>query len=91
MKDITVQFKPINSSTIDIMKKWSKIGNVSKDDMFDVKVYNFKKWQKFIPHFILKLFIKPTTFKCCSASPVNLDNTNNGDKIAISYEYESVQ
>ena len=88
MNEITCDFKPIDSSVINVMKQWADLVQTPKNNEFGVTIYNLKKWQKFIPMFILKLFVKPDVYKCTGISMVNPPPAD-GDSVCVSYEYVS--
>lgn len=51
---------------------------ISFDDFYvykpDIHLYRLKhKWMKYIPHFILKLFVKPKIYKNCQPYSIEFD------------------
>ena len=58
-----------------------------------MKIYKPKyKWQKILPFWVLKLFVKPTSFYNCFPTQIeSIVNTNNEFAYSVTFSYKDVK
>ena len=70
---VNVEFKDLDDSVIDTLKNWAELVKTpTKEPTFDVSIYRkTKRWHRFIPQWIWKIFNKPSTFKDCTITSIS--------------------
>lgn len=87
MKDEMTDVEKLQKFWIDYYKeKPSTFKEFSKT----MKIYKPKyKWQKILPFWILKLFVKPTSFYNCFPTQIeSIVNTNNEFAYSVKFSYK---
>jgi hypothetical protein len=83
----------MNNETYKYLKFWQQKINEKLPISQTMKIYTPKyKWQKILPFWILKLFVKPTSFYNCFPTQIeSIVNTNNEFTYNVKFSYKDVE
>ena len=83
----------MNNETYKYLKFWQQKINEKPPISQTIKFYKLKyKWQKILPFWILKLFVKPTSFYNCFPTQIeSIVNTNNEFTYNVKFSYKDVE